>query len=55
VFVSHTPEFTFRPEIRAAIETIARENGFEEERLAVISDRNGRPTFDVFRFRKVHL
>jgi len=55
VFVSHTPKYAFRPELRAAVEELARREGFEEETLATISDRNGRPTFDVFRFRKLHL
>ena len=32
----------------------ARE-GYQEEPLTTIHDRNGRPTFDVFRFRKLHL
>jgi 4-amino-4-deoxy-L-arabinose transferase-like glycosyltransferase len=55
VFVSHTPVYTFHPELRAAVEDLARRQGFEEQHLATISDRNGRPTFDVFRFRKLHL
>jgi len=55
LFVAHTPEMTFLPEIRAHLERQARQSGFEEEHLATISDRNGRPTFDVFRFRKIHL
>jgi hypothetical protein len=52
VFVSHTPPFTYHPEIRAAVEDAARQEGYAEERLATIADRNGRPTFDVLRFRK---
>jgi hypothetical protein len=52
VFVSHTPAFTYHPEIRASVEDAARQEGYAEERLATIADRNGRPTFDVFRFRK---
>lgn len=52
VFVSHTPAFTYHPEIRASLEDAARQNGYAEERLATIADRNGRPTFEVFRFRK---
>ena len=55
VFVSHTPAYTFQPQLRAAVEDAARQNGYEEQHLATISDRNGRPTFDVFRFRKIHL
>jgi hypothetical protein len=55
LFVSHTPNYEFHPEIRARIEEVARSSGYEEEHLATIPDRNGRPTFDVFRFRKVHL
>ena len=55
VFVSHTPPLTFQPDLRAAVEDLARRQGFEEQPLTTISDRNGRPTFDVFRFRKLHL
>ena len=55
LFVSHAPEYTFLPRIRARVEEQARQDGYEEEHLATIFDRNGRPTFDVFRFRKVHL
>ncbi len=52
LFVSHTPTFTYHPEIRASVEDAARQAGYREERLATIPDRSGRPTFDVFRFRK---
>jgi hypothetical protein len=52
LFVSHTPEFAYHPEIRAAVEDTALQDGYEEERLATIPDRNGKPTFEVFRFRK---
>jgi hypothetical protein len=52
LFVWHEPKFTYQPEVRAAIEEVARQGGYQEERLATISDRNGRPTFEVLRFRK---
>jgi hypothetical protein len=52
VFVCHEPNFTYQPEVRSAIEEAAHQAGYQEERLTTISDRNGRPTFDVFRFRK---
>ena len=55
VFVAHTPGFAFHPQERAALESVARHEGYEEEPVTAIQDRNGRPTFDVFRFRKLHL
>jgi hypothetical protein len=55
LFVVHTAGFAIWPEQRAAVEEEARRAGFEEQQLTTISDLNGRPTFDVFRFRKLHL
>lgn len=55
VFVFHTPVYAFQPELRTRIESVARSNGWEQQHLQTIYDQNGRPTFDVFRFRKVHL
>ncbi|HEY6345127.1 MAG TPA: glycosyltransferase family 39 protein [Bryobacteraceae bacterium] len=52
LFVAHTPEYAYQPEMRARLEERARADGFQEESVALISDRNGRPTFEVFRFRK---
>ncbi len=37
LFVWHEPNFTYQPEIRAAVEDAAREGGYQEERLATIS------------------
>jgi hypothetical protein len=55
VFVAHTGGAAFHPQERAALEDLARREQYEEEPLTTIYDRNGRPTFDVFRFRKLHL
>jgi hypothetical protein len=55
VFVAHAPEFEVLPQQRAAIEQSAAREGYTRETLAEIHDRNGRPAFDVFRFRKLHL
>lgn len=52
VFVSHTAEFAIQPEIRAVLEAAARAGGYREVPLQTIGDRNGRPTFEVFSFRK---
>jgi hypothetical protein len=52
LFVSHTPGYEYQPEIRAQIEDRARHNGLQEELVSLIFDRNGRPTFEVFRFRR---
>lgn len=55
VFVSHSPGLAFHPQDRAALEDAARRENYREEPLTTIHDRNGRPTFDVFRFRKLPL
>lgn len=52
LFVAHTPQYAYQPEMRARLEERARADGFQEESIARISDRNGRRTFEVFRFRK---
>ncbi len=55
VFVFHAPPYAFQPELRERIESAARDHGWEQQHLQTIYDQNGRPTFDVFRFRKIHL
>ena len=55
VFVAHAAGLAFHPRERAALEDIARQEHYQEEPLTTIQDRNGRPAFDVFRFRKLHL
>jgi hypothetical protein len=55
VFVTHSPGLAFHPQERAALEDVARRENYREESLTTIQDRNGRPTFDVFRFRKLPL
>ena len=54
-FVTHTKGNLFFPQQRASIEEYAAREGYTEETIAQIHDRNGRPAFDVFRFRKLHL
>ncbi len=55
VFVAHSAGLAYHPDERAALEDAARRENYQEEPLTTIQDRNGRPTFDVFRFRKLHL
>jgi hypothetical protein len=55
VFVAHAGGTAFHPQERVALEDLARREQYQEEPLSTIHDRNGRPTFDVFRFRKLHL
>ena len=55
VFVAHTPGFAFHPGERAALEDLAQREHYQKELITTIQDRSGRPTFDVFRFRKLHL
>jgi hypothetical protein len=55
VFVAHAQGLAIHPQERAALEDLARREQYQEEILTTVQDRNGRPTFDVFRFRKLHL
>ena len=55
VFVAHSLGLAYHPQERAALEDAARRENYQEEPLTTIYDRNGRPTFDVFRFRKLQL
>jgi hypothetical protein len=55
VFVAHAAGFAFHPNERAALENAAKRERYQEEPLITIQDRNGRPTFDIFRFRKLPL
>jgi len=55
IFVAHAPGLAFHPNERADLEDAARREHYQEEPLTTIQDRNGRPTFDVFRFRKLPL
>lgn len=55
IFVAHAQGLAIHPKERAALEDLARREQYQEEILTTVQDRNGRPTFDVFRFRKLHL
>jgi hypothetical protein len=55
IFVAHPPEIAFHPEERATLEEFAQREHYTKEPVATIRDRNGRPAFDVFRFRKLPL
>jgi hypothetical protein len=55
VFVAHAKGAAIHPAERAALEDVAQREEYVEEPVATIVDRNGRPAFDVFRFRKLHL
>jgi len=54
-FVAHTAKFAYFPQQRATLEDAAASGGYEEVPIEIIYDRNGRATFDVFRFRKIPL
>ena len=55
VFVTHAKGLAFHPQERASLEAVAQREQYQQEPLTTILDRNGRPAFDVFRFRKLHL
>jgi 4-amino-4-deoxy-L-arabinose transferase-like glycosyltransferase len=54
-FVAHTARYAYFPQQRAMMEDAAASAGYEEVPIEIIYDRNGRATFDVFRFRKIPL
>ena len=54
-FVGHTAHYAYFPQQRALLEDAAAAEGYEEVPIEIIYDRNGRATFDVFRFRKIPL
>jgi hypothetical protein len=55
LFLAHAPEAVMHPNERAALEAAAAREHYTEEPVAVLRDRNGRPAFDLFRFRKLPL
>ena len=55
VFVAFAPPFAFQPQVLAGIQRVAQRENYEREPMTTIYDRHGRATFDVFRFRKLHL
>jgi 4-amino-4-deoxy-L-arabinose transferase-like glycosyltransferase len=55
VFVAHTPPYEYFPQQRVILEDAAAGAGYEEVPVKILYDRNGRATFDVFRFRKIPL
>ncbi len=52
VFVAHHDGLAIQPEHREALRDFAARENYIEEPITTIYDRYGRPTFDVFRFRK---
>jgi 4-amino-4-deoxy-L-arabinose transferase-like glycosyltransferase len=50
VFIAHSKGFEFYPGIAAKMVQFAETAGYRRQDLATISDSNGRPTFEVFRF-----
>lgn len=55
LWVAHPQAIAFHPGERAALERVAAQEHYVREDIATIHDRNGRPAFDIFRFRKLHL
>jgi hypothetical protein len=53
VFVSHTREKEIFTGSRDLLDRHAAARGYTREDLKTIYDRNGRPTFDLFRYRRV--
>jgi hypothetical protein len=52
VWVSHTPGNEQIPGVNQALDRAALRLGYSKEVLRTIQDRNGRPIFDIIRFRR---
>jgi hypothetical protein len=52
VFITHAKGFEFYPGLAAKMTQFAEGAGYRRQDLATISDSNGRPTFEVFRFAR---
>jgi len=52
VFVRHTPDKEILPGVNEKLRKAAAELGYEEKVEQTVADRNGRPVFEIFRFRK---
>ncbi len=52
VFVTHTARFEFFQGTSARLLAVAEELGYRRDILATVPDSFGRPTFEVYRFRK---
>jgi hypothetical protein len=55
VWVGHVPEREEFKGRRKRLEYVARTAGFQKEMIQIINDSNGRPVFEVFRFRAPRL
>ena len=55
VFITHVKKSEFYPGLAGKLALFAASVGYRREILTVISDSNGRPTFEVFRFTSVFL
>ncbi len=53
LFVSHVPSHEAFPGVGEHLQTIEREEGYEQVPIRIVADRNGRPVFQVFRVRPV--
>jgi 4-amino-4-deoxy-L-arabinose transferase-like glycosyltransferase len=50
IFLAHTPGNEFYPAINRRLGAFAAAQGYRRETIATVSDRNGRPRFEIFRF-----
>ena len=50
VFINHTREFEFFEGVNAKLVSYAANAGFERKVMAVLTDGNGRPVFEVYHF-----
>lgn len=52
LFVAHTPELEIQQGVAKRFDTQAAHFGYSRQQVQTISDRCGRPTFEVFRYAK---
>jgi hypothetical protein len=53
IFVAYVPDVEIQPGMAKRFETAAASLGYRKEMIETISDRCGRPTFEIFRFVSV--
>jgi hypothetical protein len=51
LFVSHVPSREAFHGVGEHLQTVAREEGYEQGPIRIVADRNGRPVFQLFRFQ----
>jgi len=52
IFVSFTDNHEMFPHVNERMRRLAEDAGYEREAITTVTDGNGRPTFEIFRYHK---